>query len=245
MMIVWGTKLYGQVEKVPGLGHIATEFGHLMFMPLFPTQSYFVLEEDMQTFQAIPIGISGKSVLAGYGFPYSILMILAGFGAFGALNDPHIAVKPEATPGHFAMIVLGAICVPLLLAMQTKWFRNADHMTASNMAAMTGDDRVQVFVDHHFDKITDQEADERIEAIEAAGFNQSEYSMPQDAGVPMYVPTHEQSTVDSYHHTYALGSQWLRTLASACSIKKTEPEPGPGKSCPCQLLRLYGPTGSS
>ena len=173
MMIVWGTQLYGRIEKVPGLGHIATEFGHLMFLPLFPTQSYFIVEEKGPRFQGFPIGLSNKSVLAGYGFPYSIMLILGALGTFGALNDPHAATKLEATPAHYAMMALGALCVPLLLAMQSNWFRKASYEKASEMAALTGDERVQVFVDHQFGKITDQEADERVEALESAGSNLS------------------------------------------------------------------------
>jgi hypothetical protein len=199
MMIVWGTKLYGRIEKVPGLGHIATQFGHLMFLPLIPTQSYFVLEESSHTFHGIPLGVSRKSVLAGYGFAYSILLILAGIGSIGHINDPHAAVNPEVTPMHYGLIILGAICIPLLIAIQTDWFRNADHATASELAALTGDERVQVFVDHHFGKISDEEADERIEALENRSFHSSEYELPQDEGVPTYIPDQEQGSISSYH----------------------------------------------
>jgi len=39
MVIVWGSRLYGKVDVVPGFFHVATRFGHVYYLPLIPTQS--------------------------------------------------------------------------------------------------------------------------------------------------------------------------------------------------------------
>jgi hypothetical protein len=39
MIIVWGSRLYGKVDAVPGLFHVATRFGHIWYLPLIPMGS--------------------------------------------------------------------------------------------------------------------------------------------------------------------------------------------------------------
>ena len=198
MIIVWGTQLYGRVDAVPGLGKVATSFGHFMFLPLIPTQSYFVLEERHNDYQGIPLGLSMKSVAAGYGFPFLIMFILAGFGALNLLLSPFEVVEAERVPFHISLVVLGALAIPFLIVLQTPWFRKADYETACELAALTGDDRVKVYVDHQFGKISDEEADKLIETLESKSFHTNETVMPTDDGVPMYVPD-GQPSMGSYH----------------------------------------------
>lgn len=42
-MIVFGSRLFGKVEEVPGLFHVATKFFHVNFVPLFPFESWIVV----------------------------------------------------------------------------------------------------------------------------------------------------------------------------------------------------------
>lgn len=46
MVVVFGSTLYGKVESVPGVCHVATRFLHLFFIPLFPTGSWLVIEDS-------------------------------------------------------------------------------------------------------------------------------------------------------------------------------------------------------
>jgi hypothetical protein len=68
MIYVFGTRSYGYVHRVPGLGYVITQFGHFNYVPLFPTKSFFVLEgsESGDEFRGVELPMSGKSVLAGY-----------------------------------------------------------------------------------------------------------------------------------------------------------------------------------
>ena len=68
MLFIFGTRSYGYVDRVPGLGHVITQFGHFNYVPLFPTKSFFVLEgsQSGDDFRGVRLPMSGKSVLAGY-----------------------------------------------------------------------------------------------------------------------------------------------------------------------------------
>lgn len=44
MFVHAGTLLYGKVDQVPGLLHVATQFLHVNFVPLWPMSSFVVIE---------------------------------------------------------------------------------------------------------------------------------------------------------------------------------------------------------
>jgi hypothetical protein len=62
MVIVWGSRLMGRCDVVPGMFHVATMFGHIFYLPLVPKQSYVVLAQSGDEFRGVPIALSGKSV---------------------------------------------------------------------------------------------------------------------------------------------------------------------------------------
>jgi hypothetical protein len=61
-MFIYGSRLYGKVDKVPGLGHVATRFIHIDFVPLIPTGSFLVLAQAGKSFRGVPIPLSFKSI---------------------------------------------------------------------------------------------------------------------------------------------------------------------------------------
>jgi hypothetical protein len=88
-MIIWGSRLYGKVDRVPGLFYVATVFFHLWFIPLIPTATYVVLEgsEDGEGWKGVTISLSGKSILAAYGRTFllisAVVMAIASLVMFG------------------------------------------------------------------------------------------------------------------------------------------------------------------
>jgi hypothetical protein len=68
MYVHVGTDLYGKVDRVPGLFHVATEFLHVWFLPLVPRRSYLVREETVKGKALPPIGIrlSSRSILIAW-----------------------------------------------------------------------------------------------------------------------------------------------------------------------------------
>ena len=62
MIIVWGSGLYGDVDAIPGIGKVATKFGHLYYLPLIPTGSHFIFQQTTDGWSGVPIGWSMKSI---------------------------------------------------------------------------------------------------------------------------------------------------------------------------------------
>ena len=66
MFVHAGMSLYGKVDQVPGLLHVATRFFHVNFVPLFPTGSFVVIEGIERPDNAppgVPIGHHFRSIL--------------------------------------------------------------------------------------------------------------------------------------------------------------------------------------
>src|SRR5262245_33561731 len=105
MIVVWGTRLYGKVDRVPGLFYVSTHFFYAQFIPLFPTSSYLIIDgtEGGQGFQGVKIPMSGKSVLFGYlrATLFIGVLVLVGFG---------IAKLAKDTNTGIALIAAGLVC---------------------------------------------------------------------------------------------------------------------------------------
>ena len=65
-MFIFGTRLFGKVDAVPGLGHVATKFFHINFLPLIPLEGWFVLGQEGNQWRGRAIPMSGKSVLTAW-----------------------------------------------------------------------------------------------------------------------------------------------------------------------------------
>ena len=64
--MVYGSRLFGKVDVVPGMFWVATKCGHLNFFPLFPMQTYIVVSQQGTTWNGLPVGLSGKSFLVAW-----------------------------------------------------------------------------------------------------------------------------------------------------------------------------------
>jgi hypothetical protein len=104
MIVVWGTRLYGKVDRVPGLFYVATHFAYLQFIPLFPTASYLIIDgtEGSKGFQGVKISMSGKSVL--YGYLRAVLVV----ASIGLIFAGGITLSKETGPA-VGMIVGGLV----------------------------------------------------------------------------------------------------------------------------------------
>ena len=118
MVIVYGSRLMGRVDRVPGMFHVATRFGHVYYLPLIPLQSFIVLSENGDQFQGVPIPMSGKSILFAWARAILFLMtITSALVAVMAVTDKHM----QAT-GPVLFAVACAAAFALLM-----WFRGCTH----------------------------------------------------------------------------------------------------------------------
>jgi hypothetical protein len=110
MIVFFGTRLYGKVDQVPGLFHMAKEFFYIQFIPLFPSwRSYLVLQPHGR---AVQLSISGKSVLFTY-FRMALCIGAAVGLTLGIIDyGEHLAGKRELSRA-IAELAVGVVCVPL------------------------------------------------------------------------------------------------------------------------------------
>ena len=88
MVYVFGSRLYGKVDNVKGLFHVATKFGHFDYFPLFPMGSWLVTEKDGNGWRGIPIPVSLKSVLMGWMRAVALFALAGGIaGMVIAIGD--------------------------------------------------------------------------------------------------------------------------------------------------------------
>lgn len=64
--IVWGTRMMGKVDAVPGVGYVATRFFYLQYVPLVPLETYLVFREVGENIHGVRIPFSPKSILTAW-----------------------------------------------------------------------------------------------------------------------------------------------------------------------------------
>ncbi|RKH57102.1 hypothetical protein [Corallococcus aberystwythensis] len=131
-MVIFGSRLYGKVDAVPGLGYVATKFGHLNFVPLIPLEGWLVVAEEGNGWRGQAIGMSGKSVLVAWArFLFivgGIISLIVGLASWSRHSDEVIV------PG-----VLALACIGGLIASYTwKWVTHASPERALEIAREAG-----------------------------------------------------------------------------------------------------------
>jgi hypothetical protein len=85
MLLIYGKRLFGKVDRIPGLGEVQTQFYHLYWIPLIPIESVFVTGSDGDEIAgAVLFELDGRSVLAAY--LRAALVIAAIVAAFSGLS---------------------------------------------------------------------------------------------------------------------------------------------------------------
>jgi hypothetical protein len=62
MIIVYGTRLFGRADSIDGVGHVACRFVHIMFVPLVPLETVFLLDDD----RGMKLPFSFKAAVSGW-----------------------------------------------------------------------------------------------------------------------------------------------------------------------------------
>lgn len=99
MVVIYGTRLYGKCDRWPGAFYVVTKFAHLNFVPLFPTESWIVLEgtESGGSFRGVKMqSLAAKSVLFGWFRAFCVIAALvAGFATLVSMQPrPENALVP-------------------------------------------------------------------------------------------------------------------------------------------------------
>src|SRR5439155_14870093 len=101
-MIHFGMEMYGEVDVASGLFHVATEFVHLMWVPIVPRRSYIVLHGYES--RRISLGLSGKSILFTY--VRTLLVAIGGGGLAWGLDEVRQFMEGKGNRADNASIAL-------------------------------------------------------------------------------------------------------------------------------------------
>jgi hypothetical protein len=125
-LIVFGTRLFGKVDAVPGMFHVATKFFHINFLPLVPTGSWLVVEQDGSRWRGVEIPVSMKSVAVAW-----IRFMLCCFALFGFIFG-----LVGSAPGSLLVGMLGL--GGFIGSYYWSWIAKADGERAVELAQLAG-----------------------------------------------------------------------------------------------------------
>ncbi|HEX4123267.1 MAG TPA: hypothetical protein VHY37_00970 [Tepidisphaeraceae bacterium] len=103
MFFICGHRLFGKIDHVPGVLFVATQFYHINYLPLFPTNSCIVRAED------------GLSVSIGLNYR-SLLMAYARMGLLGLAVVFAISTLVAALQGSSNVFLFAGACLPSAFA---------------------------------------------------------------------------------------------------------------------------------
>lgn len=132
-MVMFGSRLYGKVDEIPGLGYVATKFGHINFVPLIPLEGWLVTAEEGNGWRGQAISMSGKSVLVAWA---RMLFIVVGLGS---LLFGFISFTEEKSQDAIVLGLLGLACIGGLIASyKWRWVTHASPERALEIAQEAG-----------------------------------------------------------------------------------------------------------
>lgn len=151
MIIFYGYRSYGKIDRVTGLFYVVTEFFHLNWVPLIPVRTYLVVEgRDVDGRRAgVPIRLSLKSILVTWLRAGSVLLFASGVVMMIAeLEDRWRRRQP------FAMDWIGVDAVllggPIFLWFFASWLARASRQRMLHLAQLLGipPERIRTGGDH-------------------------------------------------------------------------------------------------
>ena len=170
MIILHGTRLYGKVDQVPGLFHVATQFFYLQYIPLIPLGSYLVLhgtEKDDGGFSGRKLRLSGKSILFAY---IRLALFLA--GCVLAFLTFLFAIEEMDKPGRIDWSSIAGLAVSSVALFLLFWgsyrVTHASPTRALQMAREVGVPPETV-ASHFADKLKQADLEALTERLQFAG----------------------------------------------------------------------------
>jgi hypothetical protein len=164
MVVIWGSGLYGKVDEVPELCHVATRFGHLYYIPLLPLGSYAVFEKNGDDFSGAALPLSFKSILVAWLRAGMIVGVVA-----AAIFSLISFAERNALEGA-AGIVLALMAIGLLWGSYS-WsgITRANYHRAKQIAERCGVNPLgMLMIEVAYGRLTAAEADAELAKLHAA-----------------------------------------------------------------------------
>jgi hypothetical protein len=160
MIIIWGSRLFGKVDDVPGMFHVATKFGHLWYIPLIPMGSHLVFAKTDQGWRGAPIPFSSKSMVVAWLRAALVLAsVIACLLFLPGINDARLNVFAKSVCVAIPALVIGLT----VLAFTLKPLRRASYKRAVELARhVKFNDEGMIMLELLYGRITQEEADRAI-----------------------------------------------------------------------------------
>jgi hypothetical protein len=166
MVIIWGSMNAGKVDQAPGgMFHVMTQFGHVYYLPLIPTGSYLVLEQNADGFQGMPIPLSFKSILTAWLRAGSIVAMIV-----TVIMTMIFLADIKANPVAWVLPILACLAAfaTVFLTYKLKFFTQASYERAKELAGMLGMNEVGLLMlEVAYGRLTAEQA-ERLVAAQMA-----------------------------------------------------------------------------
>ena len=159
-MIIWGTRLFGKVDEVPGLFHVATSFFHIWYVPLVPLGSHLVFEQTGEGWQGVPVGLSLKSVTVAW---------VRGFAAAGAIVFAILGLTEGS--GWNQSLMRALVCAALFALVKLyKGFRRASYERVIELAAEAGlPPEIRILLDVKYGILDAEQGQQALQALAPEG----------------------------------------------------------------------------
>lgn len=164
MILVWGTRLYGRVDDMPGGPHVATRFGHFWYIPLIPMNSSLIIAKDGKQYHHLPIPISFKSILLAWIQAGLVIVgIVASVVSIGLFSDAASRPRPDYGPAiTCAAAGLGAFAAAWGIG-RLKCFRKASYQRAVQLAERAGmSEEGLIMIEAAYGRISAEDAEKAI-----------------------------------------------------------------------------------
>lgn len=135
MVVYFGTKFYGKVDRVPNLFYVRTRFFHVQFLPLVPLGSFLLIEGTNEE-RGVKIPLSIKSILTAW-VRAALVLIAVGHGIAASVHVVQVlSNQPErlASALQHAVWLAGAC----LVYWMTVRFSRASYNRAIQLGAYLG-----------------------------------------------------------------------------------------------------------
>lgn len=160
--------LYGKVDEIPEVGHVATKFLAFLWFPVIPMGSFFVTQKRDDGWEGAKVGWSLKSILVGYLRTFSVFLMIGG----GVMIIVGLVSMFGGNSGAGGTLAASAIFlvpgVGLFYLLRVGRLRLASHPRACKIGDRMGfDQRLIVLIDLMYGVIDQQEAEARLAMYDA------------------------------------------------------------------------------
>jgi hypothetical protein len=164
MVIIWGSGMYGKVDEVPGVCHVATRFGHLYYVPLIPLGSFAVISQDGDNIQGASLPLSFKSILTAW---LRAALILA--GAVLVIVGITTAAADSLLAGGLTIALGVAAWAIFYFTYRWSFFRQAGYERAVQIGQRLGlNPEGMVMLEVAYGRLTAEQALDELERRQAA-----------------------------------------------------------------------------